>query len=141
MESNRTRVRVRYAETDQMGVVYHANYIVWMEVGRVELCRSAGLSYRDMEHEGALHLAVIEANCRYISPAKYDDEIDIETRIEKATPRGVHFVYIMRHAESGRKLAEGFSRHLSLDRDLKPIRLPERFYGQFGLTPTTSLLP
>jgi len=84
---------------------------------------------------------VIEANCRYISPAKYDDEIDIETRIEKATPRGVHFVYIMRHAESGRKLAEGFSRHLFLDHDLKPIRLPERFYGQFGLTPTTSLLP
>ena len=133
MESHRARVRVRYAETDQMGVVYHANYIVWMEVGRVEFCRAAGLSYRDMEQAGKLHLAVIEASCRYIAPARYDDEIDIETRIEKATPRGVHFAYIMRHAESGRKLAEGFSRHLFLDRDLKPMRLPERFHQQFGL--------
>ena len=134
MESHLARVRVRYAETDQMGVVYHANYIVWMEVGRVEFCRAAGLSYRDMEREGALHLAVIEASCRYIAPARYDDEIDIETRIEKATPRGVHFVYIMRHAETGRKLAEGFSRHLFLDRELKPMRLPERFHRQFGLS-------
>lgn len=135
MDSFRARVRVRYAETDQMGVVYHANYIVWMEVGRVEFCRSAGLSYRDMEQEGALHLAVIEASCRYIAPARYDDEIDIETSIDKATPRGVRFAYIMRHAESGRKLAEGFSRHLFLDRELKPMRLPERFYRQFGLPP------
>lgn len=133
MESHSARVRVRYAETDQMGVVYHANYVVWMEVGRVEFCRAAGLSYRDMEREGALHLAVIEANCRYIAPARYDDEIDIETRIEKATPRGVHFAYIMRHAESHQKLAEGFSRHLFLDHDLKPMRLPERFYRQFGV--------
>ena len=117
-----------------MGVVYHANYIVWMEVGRVELCRQSGLSYRDMEREGELHLAVIEANCRYISPAKYDDEIEIETSIEKATTRGVQFNYVMRHAETGRKLAEGFSRHIFLDRDLKPTRLPERFYPNFGLT-------
>ncbi|MFN0103145.1 MAG: acyl-CoA thioesterase [Bryobacteraceae bacterium] len=133
MECHYARVRVRYAETDQMGVVYHANYIVWMEVGRVEFCRASGLSYRDMAHEGALHLAVIEANCRYIAPARYDDEIDIETSIEKATTRGVHFVYTMRHAESGQKLAEGFSRHLFLGHDLKPMRLPKRFYPQFGL--------
>jgi acyl-CoA thioester hydrolase len=133
MESHRTRVRVRYAETDQMGVVYHANYIVWMEVGRVEFCRAAGLSYREMEQDGALHLAVIEVNCRFIAPARYDDEVEIETRIQKATARGVHFVYSMRHAASGQKLAEGFSRHLFLDRTLKPMRLPERFYQQFGL--------
>ena len=133
MQSHRARVRVRYAETDQMGVVYHANYIVWMEVGRVEFCRANGLSYREMEDDGALHLAVIEANCRYISPARYDDEIEIETTIEKATTRGVHFAYTMRNAETGQKLAEGFSRHLFLDRELKPMRLPERFYPQFGL--------
>jgi acyl-CoA thioester hydrolase len=133
MDSHYARVRVRYAETDQMGVVYHANYIVWMEVGRVEFCRAAGMSYRDMENDGALHLAVIEANCRYISPARYDDEIDIETRIEKATTRGVHFVYTMRNAQTGQKLAEGFSRHLFLDHALRPMRLPERFYAQFGL--------
>ena len=116
-----------------MGVVYHANYIVWMEVGRVEFCRANGLSYREMEDDGALHLAVIEANCRYIAPARYDDEVEIETTIEKATSRGVHFAYVMRNAETGQKLAEGFSRHLFLDRDLKPMRLPERFYPQFGL--------
>lgn len=133
MQSHRARVRVRYAETDQMGVVYHANYIVWMEVGRVEFCRANGLSYREMEDDGALHLAVIEANCRYIAPARYDDEVEIETIIEKATTRGVHFVYTMRNVETGQKLAEGFSRHLFLDRDLKPMRLPERFYPQFGL--------
>jgi acyl-CoA thioester hydrolase len=133
MQSHRARVRVRYAETDQMGVVYHANYIVWMEVGRVEFCRANGLSYREMEDDGALHLAVIEANCRYIAPARYDDEVEIETIIEKATTRGVHFAYTMRNAGTGQKLAEGFSRHLFLDRDLKPMRLPERFYPQFGL--------
>lgn len=116
-----------------MGVVYHANYIVWMEVGRVEFCRANGLSYREMEDDGALHLAVIEANCRYIAPARYDDEVEIETIIEKATSRGVHFGYTMRNAETGQKLAEGFSRHLFLDRELKPMRLPERFYPQFGL--------
>ncbi|MBI2689538.1 MAG: acyl-CoA thioesterase [Acidobacteria bacterium] len=139
MESHHARIRVRYAETDQMGVVYHANYIVWMEVGRVEFCRASGLSYREMEQDGALHLAVIEANCRYIAPARYDDEIDIETRIEKATTRGVHFVYLMRNVMTAQKVAEGFSRHLFLDHDLKPIRLPEQFYSQFGLSSPQAL--
>lgn len=133
MQSVVARVRVRYAETDQMGVVYHANYVVWMEVGRVEFCRASGLSYRDMEREGALHLAVVEVNCRYVSPARYDDEIEIETSIAKASARGVEFAYQMRHAETGRKVAEGMSRHIFLGQDLKPIRLPERFHPQFGL--------
>src|ERR1700760_2672164 len=75
-----TEVRVRYAETDQMGVVYYANYLVWFEIGRVELLRSLGLAYSQLEKEHKLILPVVEANCRYRSPARYDDEILIETK-------------------------------------------------------------
>ena len=132
MKSYTARVRVRYAETDQMGVVYHANYVVWMEVGRVELCRAGGLPYKEIEEAG-LHLAVIEASCRYIAPARYDDEIDIETAIEKATPRGIEFAYSMRNAVSGQLLAEGRTRHLFLGDGLRPTRLPERFHSRFGI--------
>ncbi len=78
---------MRYAETDQMGVAYYANYLVWMEVGRVEYCRSVGFRYRDMETEDGVLLAVVEAHCRYLHPARYDDEIIIRTWIEKATRR------------------------------------------------------
>lgn len=127
------QVRVRYAETDQMGIVYHANYIVWMEVGRVEYCRAAGISYRDMEQSG-LRLAVIEASCRYISPARYDDLVAIETSIQKASTRGVEFAYTMRLAGERQKLAEGISRHLFLGSDMRPVRLPDLFHAQFGMT-------
>ena len=72
-----TRLRVRYAETDQMGVVYYANYLIWMEVGRVEYCRAAGIRYRDMEDDDGILLVVAEANCRYLAPARYDDEVRI----------------------------------------------------------------
>src|ERR1700746_2421608 len=100
-----TRLRVRYAETDQMGVVYYSNYLVWMEVGRVELCKACGFNYRDMEHQDGVFLAVAEANCRYRSPAKFDDEVVVRTWIEKAATRGVTFAYEMRIADSGRPLA------------------------------------
>src|SRR4029077_5406386 len=82
-----TRIRVRYAETDQMGVAYYANYLVWMEVGRAELCRACGFNYRDMEQDDGDLLAVAEANCRYSSPARYDDEVVIKTWIEEAGGR------------------------------------------------------
>jgi acyl-CoA thioester hydrolase len=72
------RLRVRYAETDQMGVVYHANYLVWMEMGRVELCRSMGVRYRDMEQQDGVLLTVVEARCRYHAPARYDDEVVVK---------------------------------------------------------------
>src|SRR5258705_769238 len=84
-----TRLRVRYAESDNMGVVYYANYLVWMEVGRVELCRACGFNYRDMEREDGVLLAVAEANCRYAAPARYDDEVTVKTWIEAANPRMV----------------------------------------------------
>ena len=86
MEALETRLRVRYAETDQMGVVYYANYFIWMEVGRVEFCRTSGIRYRDIEAGGYL-LVVAEANCRYITPARYDDEIVISTTLADASPR------------------------------------------------------
>lgn len=127
-----TRVRVRYAETDQMGVVYHANYLVWMEVGRVEYCRASGFRYRDLEAQGVL-LAVVEANCRYLAPALYDDEIVIKTTIEEATPRLVRFGYQMFSSESGRLLAEGFTKHVFCGRDRRAAKLPKQFHPIFGV--------
>src|SRR5579862_743685 len=82
-----TRLRVRYAETDQMGVVYYANYLIWMEVGRVEFCRAQGIRYRDMEAGDGILLVVAEANCRYLAPARYDDEVRISTTLTSANPR------------------------------------------------------
>ncbi len=127
-----TRFRVRYAETDQMGVVYYANYFIWMELGRVELCRAAGLRYREMEENDRVLLAVIESGCRYLHPARYDDEVAVVARIEKASPRGVHFGYEIRN-EADRLLATGFTKHIFCGPDMKPARLPERYYAAFGI--------
>jgi len=134
--STETRIRVRYAETDQMGVVYYANYLVWMEVGRVELCRACGFNYRDMEREDGVLLAVAESNCRYSSPARYDDEVIIRTWIDEAGGRMMKFAYEMRSAEDGRKLASGFTRHVFLSRDLHLTRLPRKYYKMFGIEET-----
>lgn len=128
-----TRIRVRYAETDQMGVVYYANYLVWMEVGRVELCKACGFNYRDMEREDGVLMAVVEANCRYASPARFDDEVVIRTWIEEANPRIVTFAYEMCAAEDGRKLASGYTRHVLVDREFRRTRLPPRYFAMFGL--------
>ncbi len=88
-----TKVRVRYAETDQMGIVYYANYLVWFEIGRVELLRSLGLAYSQLEIEHECILPVIEASCRYRSPARYDDEIQIETRPALLRGSVIKFAY------------------------------------------------
>ncbi|HWB86180.1 MAG TPA: thioesterase family protein [Bryobacteraceae bacterium] len=128
-----TRIRVRYAETDQMGVVYYANYLVWMEVARVDLCKHCGFNYRDMEADDGVLLAVAEATCRYASPARFDDEVVIKTWIENANPRMVTFAYEMRLAEDGRKLATGQTRHIFLTRDFHPARLPQKYHAMFGL--------
>lgn len=128
-----TRIRVRYAETDQMGVVYYANYLVWMEVGRVELCKACGFNYRDMEREDGVMMAVAEANCRYASAARFDDEVVIRTWIEDANPRIVKFGYEMCSAEDGRKLASGYTRHIMVDRQFQRIRLPQKYFEMFGI--------
>jgi acyl-CoA thioester hydrolase len=127
------RLRVRYAETDQMGVVYHANYLVWMEIGRVEFCRAAGIRYRDLERDGGTRLAVVEAGCRFLSPALYDDEVVVRTRVEEVTPRMVRFGYEILEAASQKTLATGFTKHLFLGLDMKPRKLPEAYRPAFGL--------
>jgi acyl-CoA thioester hydrolase len=128
------RVRVRYAETDQMGVVYYANYVVWMEVGRVEYCKAIGFNYRDMEREDGVCLAVAEVQCRYLFPARFDDEVIIKTWIEGAGRRVATFGYEMRRAGDDRVLARGETKHVFCGLDLRPTRLPEKYCQLFGIS-------
>ncbi|MEO8370455.1 MAG: thioesterase family protein [Candidatus Solibacter sp.] len=128
-----SRLRVRYAETDQMGVVYYANYLVWMEVGRVELCKARGFNYRDMEIDDGIFLAVAEANCQYRHPARYDDEVIVRTWIEKAGSRMVIFQYEMRRAEDDRRLATGYTKHVFVSKAMRPTHLPEKYFKLFGI--------
>ena len=124
-------MRVRYAETDQMGVVYYANYLVWMEVARVELCKACGFNYRDMEREDGVLLAVAEANCRYKFPARFDDEVVVKTWIEEANTRMVTFRYEMHSGEH--VLATGFTRHIYVSPEMQRVRLPEKYWPMFGI--------
>lgn len=117
------RIRVRYAETDRMGVVYYANYLVWFEVGRTEWLREMGWSYRDMERDG-ISLPVIEAHCDYRQPARYDDEIEIHTRATLLTPVRIRFDYEIRRPGDDAPLAEGYTVHAALDAMGRPCRLP-----------------
>ena len=126
-----SRVRVRYADTDQMGVVYHANYFVWFEVGRTDLLRAAGWTYREMEAEG-LSLPVIEAHCDYKQPARYDDELDVRTTGELMSPVRVAFSYEIVRPADGELLATGRTVHATLDRTGRPSRLPDRVKGLFA---------
>jgi acyl-CoA thioester hydrolase len=126
-----TEVRVRYAETDQMNVVYYANYLVWFEVGRVELLRALGFSYRQLEQEHGCILPVIEATCRYRSPARYDDQIIIETRPALLRGPVLKFAYrILRKAEEGADptlLAEGETVHVVCDSQMNKKPLPAHY--------------
>jgi acyl-CoA thioester hydrolase len=133
LEPHETRLRPRYAETDQMGVVYYANYFVWMEVGRVEFCKARGFSYKEMEEDEGVMLAVAEARCRYSSPARFDEEVIVKTWIPEAGTRMVTFAYEMRAAADGRKLVQGETRHVFCDRELKPCRMPARYRALFGI--------
>jgi len=132
--SHQTIFRVRYAETDQMGVVYYANYLVWMELGRAEYCRAAGIRYRDMEVNDGVLLAVVDAHCRYLHPARYDEEIAVETWVSKASPRMVDFGYEIRNAHDSRRLATGETRHMFLGAGMRPVKLPEKYWPLFGIT-------
>lgn len=134
MTSHETRFRVRYAETDQMGIVYYANYLVWMEIGRVEYCRAAGICYKEMEAEDGVRLAVVDAHCRYLYPARYDEEIAVTTRIASANRRMMEFQYQIRTARENRKLASGETRHVFLGPDLKPVKLPDKYLAAFGIS-------
>jgi acyl-CoA thioester hydrolase len=131
MEPHTTRIRVRYAETDQMGIVHHSNYYVWMEVARVELCESLGFRYRDMERNYGVGLAVVESKCRYAGSARFDDEVMIETRISDASARMVRFSYDM--SVAGRPIAAGETRHVFVSKAMKPTRVPPQYRVFFGL--------
>ena len=120
-----TLVRVRYAETDQMKVVYHANYFVWFEVGRTDLLRQLGWSYREMEQEG-FQLPVIEANCRFLRPARYDDEIEIRTTGRLMSPVRVAFEYEAVRRGDAMVTATGRTLHAAVTAAGRPCRLPER---------------
>ncbi len=133
MPPHQTRLRVRYAETDQMGVVYYANYLIWMEVARVELCKTLGFNYRDMEQEDGVLLAVVEAHCRYRYPARFDDEVVVETTVADAHSRAVEFHYEMSLADGSRRLATGSTRHIFCNRQMEPVRLPAKYRAMFGI--------
>ena len=121
----RTRVRVRYAETDRMGVVYYANYLVWFEVGRTEWLRTTGWSYREMEQDG-ISLPVIDVRCEYLQPARYDDEIEIRTRASILTPVRIRFDYEVVRTGDDIVTAVGHTVHAALDPNGRPCRLPAR---------------
>jgi acyl-CoA thioester hydrolase len=120
-----SRVRVRYAETDQMGVVYYANYLVWFEVGRTDWLRSLGWTYREMEESGIL-LPVIEAQCEYRAPARYDDEVEIRTTGRLLSLVRVSFSDEVRLGPDAQLSALGQTTHAATGRDGKPCRLPDR---------------
>jgi acyl-CoA thioester hydrolase len=125
------KLRVRYAETDQMGVVYHSNFIVWFEVGRVELLRQLGFRYRDMEREEDCHIAVADVRCRFKAPARYDDEITIRTHLKNVRDSLLHFGYEIVRAEDGVLLAEGETTHVVVNSRFEKTILPERYRNAF----------
>jgi acyl-CoA thioester hydrolase len=125
------RLRVRYAETDQMNVVYHSNYIIWFEVGRVEFMRQLGITYREMEQEDQLHLPVVEVRCRFKAPARYDDEITVRTRIARLRSSFITFQYQVLRAEDGLLLAEGESTHVAVNAKMEKSPFPEKYMSVF----------
>ena len=118
-------VRVRYAETDKMGVVYYAHYFVWFEIGRTEWLRETGWTYRSMEEEG-LGLPVIEAHCEYRNSARYDDDLEIRTRARLVSAVRIGFDYEIVRRTDSQLIASGYTVHVTLDRSGRPVRLPSR---------------
>ena len=131
-----TRLRVRYAETDQMGVVYYANYFVWCEIGRVEFFRQLGYDYKQMEVADDCHLPVVEATCRYRAPARYDDEVVIETTVTALRSHVVKFGYRLLRItpETRQLLAEAETVHVSVDRQMQRKTLPEKYIAAIRAT-------
>jgi acyl-CoA thioester hydrolase len=127
IEFHDTTLRVRYAETDQMGVVYHANYLIWFEVGRVELMRAMGFEYKAMETEDDCHIVVAEAHCRYEKPARYDEALRVRTRIAEWRNRIVKFSYEIFRGTDDVLLAKGYTTHVICGRNGRPKALPPKY--------------
>ncbi|MEE8385342.1 MAG: thioesterase family protein [Dehalococcoidia bacterium] len=119
-----SEVRVRYQETDRMGVVYHANFLVWFEVGRIEFLRALGNSYREMEEEG-VYFPVLEVSCKYRQPARFDDRLQVRTRAERIRWARLRFHYEVLRVADGTLLAEGSTTHAATDANGSPSRLPD----------------
>jgi acyl-CoA thioester hydrolase len=127
-----TRLRVRYAETDKMGVVYHSNFVIWFEVGRVELLRQLGFQYSEMETADDCHIPVVDLRVRYKSPAQYDDEIVVRTQIKNVRSSLLHFSYeILREADRA-LLATGETMHIIVNSKLERTALPEKYMQAFN---------
>ncbi len=127
-----TTVRVRYAETDQMGFVYYANFLVWFEIGRVELLRQMGFAYKEMEQKDDSHIVVAEAHCRYLCPARYDDVLRIRTRIAETRSRTMRFAYQIVNDATGKLLATGETTHVICNHNGRPKTLPPKYRKLFG---------
>ena len=125
--TNETRLRVRYAETDQMGMAYHSNHFIWFEVGRVELMRQLGFSYKEMEERDGCFIAVVDARCRYKSPVRYDEELVVRTRLRNLRGSMIHFVYELCRVSDGTLLAEGETMHIVTGADMQIRALPEKY--------------
>jgi len=121
------KMRVRYAETDQMGVAYHGNYLIWFEVGRSEFCRQHGFSYQEMEEDTRRYLVVAEAHCRYFVPLRYDREFIVRTRIRELRSRAVTFEYQLLDEDSNALCAEGSTLHVVTDDQGRPCSFPKRY--------------
>ena len=126
-----SRLRVRYAETDQMGVAYHANHFIWFEVGRVELLRQFGFSYRDMEREDDCFIAVVDAHCRYKAAVHYDDEVVVRAYLKQVRSKVIHFGYELRKADTGQLLAEGETTHVVTNAEMKTSPIPTKYLDAF----------
>ena len=131
------RLRVRYAETDKMGVVYHSNYVIWFEVGRVELLRQLGFEYSSMEKEDDCHIPVVDLRVRYKAPALYDDEIVIRTRLANVRSSLLHFAYEVLRANDGTLLATGETMQIIIDNQFQRRSLPEKYMKAFAGTRQT----
>jgi acyl-CoA thioester hydrolase len=132
IEYHDVTVRVRYAETDQMGVVYHANYLVWFEVGRVELMRALGVEYKRMELEDDCQIVLADAHCRYHHPARYDEVLRVRTRIAESKNRVIRFAYELFRDADGQLLASGETTHIICGKNGKPKLLPGKYRAIFG---------
>ena len=128
-----TLARVRYKETDQMGMVYYGNYFTFFEVGRVEYMRERGIAYKQMEREDDSYIVVAEANCRYLRPARYDDLLRIRTRVSEARRRTIRFAYEILHDSTGELLATGETAHVICNGEGRPKSLPEKYRRFFPL--------
>jgi acyl-CoA thioester hydrolase len=130
--ASEARVRVRYVETDQMGVVYHSNYLIWFEVGRVEFIRQLGLSYKQMEEEDGCGISVVDVHARYRAPARYDDELVVETRLLVARGAVIKFGYRILRVADGVLLCEGDTTHVCVGKDMKKMCLPPKYAERFS---------